>query len=302
LPNNQLICAFFAGQYEKAPDVGIWGANLTLDTDPSEVSWTTPRILIKIPNRSMGNPVWYLTPSGKLYLFFQVLHHGRIFPPGWSDASILYTTSSDFGNSWSDPEFLRKMWFWIIRCAMITPQTNKPILPVHREILQYQSMMYINDNLELTGKWKRFGRLKTPKGCLEPSITEFPDGELLCSLRTKDHKIFFSRSLDHGHHWTLPEASEFPNPNSQTCLYVLQSGRCILIFNNATSGRSPLSISYSMDKGKTWSTPKDIENENGKEFSYPSVVQDQDGIIHLTYTHYRTTIRYCRFDESWLLE
>ena len=26
LPNGKLFCAFFAGQYEKAPDVAIWGS------------------------------------------------------------------------------------------------------------------------------------------------------------------------------------------------------------------------------------------------------------------------------------
>ena len=53
----------------------------------------------------MGSPVWYLTPNGKLYLFFHVLHHGRIFKAGWSNANIQYITSDNLGETWLSPQF-----------------------------------------------------------------------------------------------------------------------------------------------------------------------------------------------------
>ena len=43
-----------------------------------------------------------------------------------------------------------------------------------------------------------------------------------------------------------------------------------------------------------------IENEPNQEFSYPAAIQTEDGIIHITYTHYRKTIRYCYFDGAWI--
>ena len=217
----------------------------------------------------MGSPVWYLTPNGKLYLFFHVLHHGRIFKAGWSNANIQYITSDNLGETWLSPQFLRKMWFWIIRCAMVITQQNTVLMPVHWEIFQYQSMVYINTKIDLSGKWKRYGRLITPKGNLEPSIVSYADGELLCSLRTKDGWIYLSRSQDQGHHWTEPEKIEIPNPNSQTCLLTLKSGRTLLLCNPTQNGRTPLEVFLSEDRGKSWMDLFSIENEPNQEFSYP---------------------------------
>jgi predicted neuraminidase len=298
LPNGQLKCALFAGQYEKSPDVGIWGSTLDLSQDC--IQWSKPEIIIKIPDKSMGSPVWYLTPTGKLFLFFHVLHHGRILKAGWSGANIQYITSDDLGNTWSSPQFLRKMWFWVIRCAIVVTKNNWVLMPVHREMLQYQSMVYMNDQLDLQGKWKRYGRLITPKGNLEPSIISYPDGELLCSVRTKDGWVFLSRSTDNGQHWSKPEKTSILNPNSQTCLIYLKSGRTLLMCNPVQKGRSPLGIFISNDRGNTWIEHSPIENELNQEFSYPAAIQTADGIIHVSYTRYRITIGYCRFDEEWL--
>jgi predicted neuraminidase len=143
LPNGKLKCAFFAGAYEKALDVAIWGSELDLKNP--KIEWKQPYIIIKEPDRSMGSPVWYLTPTNKLYLFYHVVHNGRIIKGGWSVATILYITSDDFGTTWSNPTFLRKMWFWIIRCETMITKDNSVVLPVHREMGQYQSMVYIND-------------------------------------------------------------------------------------------------------------------------------------------------------------
>lgn len=298
LPNNQLHCAFFAGQYEKSPDVGIWGAQLSLNSE--KITWTKPKIIIKIPDHSMGSPVWYLTPQNRLFLFFHEMYHGKIIKGGWSTVNIQFISSDDFGVTWSKPQFLRRLWFWVLRTQPIITNNDTVVLPVHREAGQYQSMFYINEKLDLSGKWKRYGRLKTPKGCLEPAIAKDIHGNLLCSLRTKDGRIYFSRSMNHGTHWTKPEPSNMPNPNAQTCLLSLQSGKILLIYNHASKGRSPLTVRTTSDLGLSWSKPKNIESEPNQEFSYPAAIQTEDGRIHISYTYKRKKIAYCRLDEDWL--
>jgi hypothetical protein len=36
------------------------------------------------------------------------------------------------------------------------------------------------------------------------------------------------------------------------------------------------------------------------DYSYPSIVETPDGIMHMTYTFRRRTIKYATFDESWI--
>ena len=46
---------------------------------------------------------------------------------------------------------------------------------------------------------------------------------------------------------------------------------------------------------------RDIENEIGQGFSYPSLVRAHDGTFYLTYTwHDRAAIKCVHFDSNWL--
>jgi len=64
--------------------------------------------------------------------------------------------------------------------------------------------------------------------------------------------------------------------------------------------RTPLSLILSMDEGKTWKIKKDLENGEG-EYSYPAVIQDKEGIIHVIYTFKRTHIKHVSLTEDELI-
>jgi predicted neuraminidase len=78
--------------------------------------------------------------------------------------------------------------------------------------------------------------------------------------------------------------------------------------------RAPLSIALSFDEGHSWRYVKDLEVGDGycmtnnskesknREYSYPSIKQSEDGLLHITYTYYRQRIKYVRIDESWIME
>lgn len=62
-----------------------------------------------------------------------------------------------------------------------------------------------------------------------------------------------------------------------------------------------------MDGGKTWPHQRlvqhgdsNADSAKGTEFSYPSVLQTPDGMIHLMYTYDRETIKYKTFNVSWI--
>jgi len=83
---------------------------------------------------------------------------------------------------------------------------------------------------------------------------------------------------------------DLPNPNSGTDAVTLRDGRHLLVYNHTTHDRHPLNIAISPE-GTTWTPSVTLENEEG-EFSYPAVIQGEDGRIHITYTWNRRRIKH----------
>ena len=61
-----------------------------------------------------------------------------------------------------------------------------------------------------------------------------------------------------------------------------------------------MSVALSEDGGKSWPFKKDLETKSA-EFSYPFLIRDSDGIIHITYTsENRRYIEHAEFNEAWI--
>jgi len=59
-----------------------------------------------------------------------------------------------------------------------------------------------------------------------------------------------------------------------------------------------LNVAVSND-GKTWKAALVLENEPG-EYSYPAVIQTSDGLVHITYTWKRKSIKHVVIDPNKL--
>ncbi|MHA1338696.1 MAG: exo-alpha-sialidase [Promethearchaeota archaeon] len=314
LPNGSVFAVWFAGTGEKHPDVAIYGSYCTPQNVKEggswELNWTTPQIVADTPNKSEGNPILYLTPNGRLYLFYQTIrpesplfgNWGPIILPGWSLAKIKMKYSDDFGKTWSEPVYFRNDYWWVIRCPPIVTTSGAVIIPVHREAFQYQAFFLINPNSNLNGKWKASARLRTPNGCLEPTIVQLNNGKILCLLRTLDKRIYYSFSDDDGYSWRKAKALRFPNPNSQIIIRKLKSGNVLMACNPQTSGRNTLSLILGDDTGEFWSEPHYLFHSNSRSFSYPNMIQLPDDSIILTYTNNRENIGWVRFNASRVLD
>jgi predicted neuraminidase len=64
--------------------------------------------------------------------------------------------------------------------------------------------------------------------------------------------------------------------------------------------RTPLSLAISKDEGKTWNISIDLEKGEG-EYSYPTILQDSNELIHIVYTYNRTHIKHVSLQEEELL-
>ncbi len=68
-----------------------------------------------------------------------------------------------------------------------------------------------------------------------------------------------------------------------------------LIHNPTARMRTPLTVSRSVDDGKTWAKVADLETEPG-EFSYPAMIESAAGTLEITYTWKRTHIKHASLD------
>jgi hypothetical protein len=87
-PDGDLLCAFYAGAYETAPDQAIFLAHG--HRQGNEWMWTKPHKLVDTNGKADGNPVLFVAPDGAVWLFFVTLQ-GR----GWATALLFAMRSVD---------------------------------------------------------------------------------------------------------------------------------------------------------------------------------------------------------------
>ncbi|RIW13200.1 exo-alpha-sialidase [Algoriphagus lacus] len=173
---------------------------------------------------------------------------------------------------------------------------DKIILPLYSDGFNF-SMMAISDDSGET--WKPSLPL-VGKGPIQPALALRNNGELVAMLRDSgDGPTFIQQSIskDQGKTWTAAIKTSIPNTASVELLR-LADGRWLMIGNDLHDGRYRLALWTSLDEGLTWSTnPYYLENDKDKKgsFSYPSLIQDSNGTVHISYSkHFPTgkTIQY----------
>jgi predicted neuraminidase len=292
MPDGIIMCAWYAGSAEANPDVNVYGSRLV------DGKWTRPVVIASTPGKPEGNPVlWFDRATGRSWLFYVTIHG-----LGWNWAKIKYKTSDDAGLTWGPTVMLREKRGWMTRNHPITLSGGTILLPLYSENKWCSEFMASKDN----GKtWEHVSEVCSRPGNIQAAVVELDDGSLYATMRTGSGKgreksmLWETRSNDGGKTWTDAKLMDLPNPNAGTDMIRLDSGKLLLAFNNSKTGRTPLSLAVSEDGGVSWKVVKDVESDPG-EYSYPSLCQGSDGVIHLTYTYRRETIKHIGFTEDWL--
>ena len=287
LPNGNLMVAWYAGSYEGAPDVAILQSKFSHKRN----YWSQPKIFVDTPGKCDGNPVLFVDKRKRVWLFF-VTMYGR----DWSTCKIKCIISEDCGETWSAIRILRDEFGWMVRTKPLTLRNGAILLPVYDEV-RWCSKFMISYDSGVT--WEVHGDVCVPDGSIQPAVVELSDGALLAYMRTRSGYIWKTLSFDHGITWSRPEPTPLKNPNSSIDLIKLHNGNLLLVFNDSSSKRTPLSVAISEDEGETWPYKRDIETGEG-EYSYPSAIQTPDGLIHVVYTNRRINIKHAVIDERWI--
>lgn len=285
---GDILAAWFAGSYEGASDVCIWSAvkKNKIWSHPKKLECGRDNIPASLP---CWNPIFFHPWDSTIYLYYKV----GPTPREWTGMVV---TSYDNGQSWSNP---------ISIYPLLGPAKNKPLITPAGTWLNPSS-------IETPDRWMVFIERSEDHGItwniipvdtantarvIQPSIIVHPDGTLQALCRSNQNYIMESFSNDDGLNWSSLQMSTVPNPNSGIDAITLKNGLQLLVANPDTSssdwwnGRNHLSIFVSED-GKKWTEELKIEDQPKGEFSYPAVIQSSDGIIHLSYTYNRTTIKY----------
>jgi predicted neuraminidase len=286
-----LVAAWFGGTRERHPDVGIWLSRLAAGrwTVPVEVANGVQSPTNRFP---CWNPVLFQPRSGPLLLFYKV----GPSPSAWWG---MLMTSEDGGQTWSKPRRLPE--------GILGPIKNKPVQLVNGDLLCPTSTehggwrVHFERTSDLGQTWRATPPVNDGKeiGAIQPSVLFHKDGRLQAIGRTRQQKLFQIWSEDGGATWGKMTLTSLPNPNAGTDAVTLRDGRQLLVYNHTTKGRSPLNVAVSAD-GEHWQAALVLENEPGKEFSYPAVIQTKDGLVHITYTWKRERIKHAVVDPAKL--
>ncbi|WP_158554114.1 exo-alpha-sialidase [Micromonospora deserti] len=294
-PNGDLLYSFYAGSQEGADDVKTYMSRLAAGTN----TWTLPEVVFDGPGFPDGNAVlWTDERNGKVQLLFSTIRGS-----GWATADLRLITSTDNGETWSEPRYVRKEWGWLFGIRPFRMTNGDVIVPIYSEA-RWASGWYVStDDLETLTPYPSSDDTTWPRslqGMIQPATVELDPGHLLAFNRTRDSFIWRTESFDYGRTWTRAIPTTLPNNNSRLALLKLDNGHLILADNPTFSDRTPLRLSLSTDGGITWPYSVDVETEPGAEFSYPYLLQTADNMIHLGYTHRRQSMRHVVFNEEFI--
>lgn len=295
-----LVAAWFGGTEEGDRDVGIWISRR------QDGGWSIPRevangVQYRRPDGTLHrhpcwNPVLYASRSGPLLLFYKC---GPSPSTWWG----MLMVSDDHGTTWSIPRRLPE--------HIDGPVKNKPVV-IDDNLLCGSSTehdgwrVHFERTSDLGRTWTRIGPINDGHdiGAIQPSILTHPDGRLQILCRNRDGRggeLWQSWSMDRGWTWSPLEGTGLPNPNAGTDAVTLADGRQLLVYNHthrggaSPRGREMLNVAVSPD-GTRWFASLVLENTPNREFSYPAVIQTDDGRVHITYTWQRQRIRYVVLD------
>ena len=297
-----LVAAWFAGTKEKHNDVGIWTSyhDGSRWSPPQQVATGVQHDSLRYP---CWNPVLYQAPgNGPLLLFFKVGPDPKTW---WGEIMVSYDRGRTFRKRRRLPEGIDGP----VRCKPVLLPDGRLLCGssteydgwrVHFETVQLQ-------NGEPLGAWQRIGPINdaTQFNAIQPTIIQHSGGVLQALCRSKEGVIVSTKSNDQGLTWSPLEKTQLPNPNSGIDAVTLDDGRHLLIYNHLSSGlsgwgrRGMLNLAIS-DDGESWQRVGTLEQERNERFSYPAIIQTEDGLVHATYTWKRTHIKHVVIDPAEL--
>jgi predicted neuraminidase len=226
---------------------------------------------------------------------------------GWSGSALNVKHSPDEGRTWSASRRLTLNPFFnlssLVRNGPIYARDGRIGLPVYFEMAtKFPQILWLTPGAAGTLRDYRVRNLATETNLIQPTLIPLGDDRVLMLLRdgSMKHRMHTAYSADNGWTWATAQATPIPNSDSAIDGLRLRDGRILVVYNHADERRENLRLALSSDEGRTWQPGLILEQEAQGEFSYPCLLEDRDGRIHLTYTWQRRRIKHLEFNLAWL--
>ena len=299
ISGGRFLAACFEGSGEGKDDVCI---RIALRENDS--TWRFQKI--KVCEEAHWNPVLFRLPDRRIALYFKI---GRKI----ADWQTYVAYSEDEGFTWSSPrELVRDD-----HSGGRGPVKNKPVLlhsgmiaaPASVERTRWSAAVDLSYDGGKT--WPEMvpipmpdtqnDEADSPLGVIQPSIWESAPGRVHMLLRSNNHKIYRSDSIDGGKNWCVIYPTGLPNNNSGIDLVKTPGGTLLLVCNPCAENwgsRKCLAIFVSMDNGVSWKEKHTLEDrtnqEEHAEFSYPAIITTSRNEAAVVYTFNRKNIAFVR--------
>lgn len=277
---DDFLAAYWGGSNEGAPDVKIYTQRFKYG------SWEPPVVVEEGPNVALWSPVLFKVRD-QLLLFYRI-------GPDFQTWTGCMKRSFDGGLTWSNREQLP--------AGILGPVKDKPLLLDDGRLICGSSVQswnayacWVEITPDLGKTWTKNGAIQIPNvemSVIQPVPYKTERGNL--RLLMKSHKdigrVCMSESIDGGYTWTPAALTQVQIPDSAIDAIKLKDGRLLMVHNKTSRGTLTIAVSY--DDGDSWTQALTLEDTQGLEFSYPAIIQDTHGLVHITYTYKRLQIKH----------
>lgn len=157
-------------------------------------------------------------------------------------------------------------------------KSGRVLLPVQftsnwRKVPRVVTRVYYSDDEGQTWKGSRtIIDVKEKEGAQESGVVELKDRRVMLWGRTGGGHPYQCYSSDRGETWPAPEPMTVDSPVSPQSIKTIPStGDLLMVWNNSTKDRFPLTTAISKDFGRTWEHVRNLDDDPAYTYSYTSI-------------------------------
>jgi alpha-L-rhamnosidase len=289
LPDGTLLSTFFGGTGEGKDDV-----EARLSRKEPGKDWELPVSVAHTGGGSsdglaIENPSLFQNREGKLFLFYMVKF-------GKPNRVGTMKTSTDGGRTWSEARIIGDKCMGSEKNKAVQLEDGTILSPTaDRNGFFDEGEILVEISTDEGETWTPSALAKAGKvdRAIQPAILIHPEGRLQMVARGRGGNIPTTWSEDKGRTWSPLETINLPANWAGIDAVTLRDGRHFIVYNHVHSKgkghRRFLNLSSSKD-GKVWNAALVLGMCDGGQFSYPSIIQGRDGLVHIVHTWHRKTI------------